>query len=93
MLWAIGTRTGENKGTAKLASCDINRKICQFQMIHICFQRQTRICRVQLVCYQKKRIEDEKHKRKGWDLILTMSNHVRKLVKEGNEKIVSTCHF
>jgi hypothetical protein len=31
-LWAIGTRTGENKGTAKLASCEIKRNICQFQM-------------------------------------------------------------
>lgn len=28
MLWAIGTITGENKGTAKLASCEIMRRIC-----------------------------------------------------------------
>lgn len=26
-FWAIGTITGENKGMAKLASCDINRKL------------------------------------------------------------------
>ena len=34
MVWAIGTRTGENKGTAELASYDNETKISQSWIVY-----------------------------------------------------------